>query len=191
MIEAMDDGIGQIAHSLDENNLLESTLIFFCSDNGAVKPGSNAPLNGFKGNVWEGGHRVPAIAYWKNEISPGEVEQTVLSMDIFPTIVDLTDRTNLLEIEFDGASFLGLLKDSDVVIQSRKLFWKFGDNKKAVRFKNWKYIKHNQEEYLFNLSEDIEEGNNLIDSFPDLVDSLTSYLHEWEEDMSEYSRLTD
>ena len=191
MIEAMDDGIGQIIGFLDKENLLESTLILFCSDNGAVKTGSNAPLNGFKGNVWEGGHRVPAIAYWKGEISPNEIDETIMSMDIFPTIVDLVDNTKHPEIDFDGVSFLSLLKDTTAVIQNRALFWRFGNDKKAVRLNDWKYIKYRQEEYLFNLSEDIKEENNLIDSFPNVVDSLNNYLTDWDADMSIYEILTN
>jgi len=111
-------------------------------------------------------------------------------MDIFPTIVDLVDSTDLKELDLDGESFLALLKGTDAVSQNRTLFWRFGENKKAVRLIEWKYIEYNQKEYLFNLDTDIKEENNLIDSFPDRVDCLKSYLTEWEKDMSKYELLT-
>ncbi len=191
MIEVMDEGIGRIINYLDKNSLLENTLIFFCSDNGAAKPGSNAPLNGYKGNVWEGGHRVPAIVYWKNEIPPKEIDQTIMSMDIFPTILDLLGNSDQLEFDFDGQSFLSLLKGTGTVMQNRELYWRFGTNKKAVRLNNWKYIKYKQEEYLFNLAEDLKEENNLIELYPNVVDSLNNFLIEWENEMSKYKLLTN
>ncbi len=90
MIEAMDDGIGQIVAHLERSGLLENTFLFFCSDNGATSMGSNLPLKGFKGKLWEGGHRVPAIAYWKDRLEAGIIDETVLSMDLYPTIISIT-----------------------------------------------------------------------------------------------------
>ena len=134
---------------------------------------------------------MPAIAYWKNKIPPKEVDQIIMSMDIFPTIVDLVDNTSQPDINFDGESFLALLKDTCAVVQKRALFWRFGNNKKAVRLNDWKYIKYNQGEYLFNLADDLKEPNNLIDSFPDVVDNLNSSLIKWEKDMSKYKYFTN
>jgi len=154
MIEAMDEGIGKLLDYLENSDLLENTLILFISDNGAFSPGSNFPLAGYKGNVWEGGHRVPAIAYWELTISPSVIDQTIMSMDIFPTIVDLVDDSALDESDLDGQSFFPLLADSKAVLAHRMLFWRYGDSKKAVRAGKWKYIQFNEDEYLYDLSID-------------------------------------
>ena len=191
MIWAMDEGIGKIISCLDNNNLLEETFIFFCSDNGANKVGSNDPLRGYKGQVWEGGHRVPAIAYWKNHTYSGKNNQPVMSMDIYPTIVDLMGDNKSLHLKSDGHSFLPLLRDKDAEMIDRRLFWRFGDNKKAARFKQWKYVKLNQQEYLFNLAIDLEEENNLMDSLPEKADDLKTSLADWEEKMSSYKIRTN
>ncbi len=90
MIEEMDKGVGEIVTTLRRCGLEQNTLIFFFSDNGAMKYGSNGPLHGFKGSLWEGGHRVPAIAYWPGKIAPGQTSnQTTISLDLFPTMIAL------------------------------------------------------------------------------------------------------
>jgi arylsulfatase A-like enzyme len=190
MIEIMDEGIGTLVDYLDKHELLEHTLILFVSDNGASKLGSNGPYKGFKGNVWEGGHRVPAIAYWENTISPGVIDQTLMSMDIFPTLLELVGAGDQQDRNFDGQSFLPLLMDSTAVIESRTLFWRFGDSKKAVRAAQWKYINFEGQEYLYDLDKDPGEAQNLKHRFPTIRDSLRYCLAEWEKEMSGYKRIT-
>ncbi|GAG50703.1 unnamed protein product, partial [marine sediment metagenome] len=80
MVEVMDEGIGKVMQTLRNLNLDEKTFVFFCSDNGA-RFGSNGNLKGDKGSLWEGGHRVPAIARYPGKIEAGTVtHSTVLSM---------------------------------------------------------------------------------------------------------------
>jgi arylsulfatase A-like enzyme len=161
MTEAMDEGIGKLIKYLEKKKLLANTFIFFCSDNGAAQPGSNKPLHGYKGSVWEGSHRVPAIAYWKNKINPSVTDETVISMDLFPGFVDLVNPDENNHLHFDGTSFIPLLKGHKIA--DRPLFWRYKE-KKAVRSGNWKYIEINNNKYLFNLATDLSEENNLIDS---------------------------
>jgi len=90
MVEVMDEGIGRIVNTVRRLGLERKTFIFFCSDNGATKNGSNGALSGFKGSLWEGGHRVPAVAYWPGRIRPGTTtDQTVLGMDLYATMVSI------------------------------------------------------------------------------------------------------
>ncbi|MBI1342140.1 MAG: sulfatase-like hydrolase/transferase [Terrimonas sp.] len=191
MIEAMDEGVGLIMQTLKKNKLLENTLVFFCSDNGAIKPGSNFPLNGYKGNVWEGGHRVPAIAYWKDKITPGVTDQTVMSMDIFPTIMDLVNYNTNEQSRLDGHSFLPLLKDPSARMEERPLFWRYGKDKQAVRQGKWKLIHFKKEVYLYDLSSDPGEKNNLQGSFPQTAENLEKQLMSWLQEMSPYPVLTN
>jgi len=106
MIEAMDEGIGEIIMVLEQTGMIENTFLFFCSDNGANPTGSNHPLKGFKGKLWEGGHRVPAIAYWKDRLEPGMNDETILSMDLFPTIVSIAGIDLPDNVDFDGQDIL-------------------------------------------------------------------------------------
>ncbi len=88
MVEIMDENIGRIFEKLKELDLDKNTFVLFCSDNGATKIGSNGELHGFKSSLWEGGHRVPAIAWYPSEIKSGRVTDcTVLSMDVLPTLL--------------------------------------------------------------------------------------------------------
>lgn len=191
MIEVMDEGIGKLLDFLKSRDLLESTLIFFISDNGANRYGSNFPLKGFKGNVWEGGHRVPAIAFWEKTVPPGVIDQAIMSMDIFPTLVELVAGSIPEAYDFDGISLWPLLLDQTAEVEDRTLFWRFGDNKKALRVQHWKYICFNEDEYLYDLSKDMGEAHNLIDSFPILADSLRAVLKDWESEMSAFEILTE
>jgi arylsulfatase A-like enzyme len=88
MIEALDAGVGKIVEAVKQLGLAKRTLIFFTSDNGAYRwVGSNLPCRGQKGDLWEGGHRVPAIAYWPGKIKAGSItDETVLTMDLFPRL---------------------------------------------------------------------------------------------------------
>ena len=119
MIEVMDEGIGDLVEYLDKEKLLENTLLLFISDNGAAGTGSNYPLKGTKGSVWEGGHRVPAIAYWKDHINSSTSQETVLTMDIFPTLVDLINLTYFNNFIPDGKSFLTVLNNDKIILISK------------------------------------------------------------------------
>ncbi|MHC4637460.1 MAG: sulfatase-like hydrolase/transferase [Planctomycetota bacterium] len=91
MVESMDAGVGRILETVKKLGLEKKTLVFFTSDNGAYSwVGSNLPLSGQKSDLLEGGHRVPAVAYWPGRIKAGTlIKETVLTMDLFPTIWQL------------------------------------------------------------------------------------------------------
>lgn len=187
MIEVMDEGIGLITDDLRSKNLLSNTLIFFCSDNGAAPNGSNKPLRGHKASLWEGGHRVPAIAFWDGKIYPDLSEETVISMDFFPTIVDLINPDYEGIDDFDGLSFMSILSDKyeDNGLSERPIFWRF-KNKKAIRSGDWKLLLNGDNQFLFNLKNDISETNNLIGQYKGKADSLLSEIELWEMEMDKY-----
>ncbi|MEX2592855.1 MAG: sulfatase-like hydrolase/transferase, partial [Anditalea sp.] len=95
MVEVMDKGVGKIMQALRDNELEENTLVFFISDNGAEVFENNGGLNGSKGALWEGGQRVPGIAYWKGRIDPSESTETILTMGLLPTLLE---KACLLEV---------------------------------------------------------------------------------------------
>lgn len=188
MVEIMDENIGKVFQKLRELNLYENTFVLFCSDNGATKMGSNGNLSGFKGSLWEGGHRVPAIAWYPKKIKAGtQTNSTILSMDILPTlqsVAGISEKGN-----FDGKDFSNVMFLHSK-IDERPVFWRYR-NQWAVRKGEWKYLKIKEKEYLFNLKDDIEEKQNLIAVKPSKEKELKNFMKEWEREMGKYKMKTE
>lgn len=184
MIEALDDGIGEIVSVLEQNGLLENTFLFFCSDNGATVTGSNHPLKGFKGKLWEGGHRVPAIAYWKGHLEPGMNDETILSMDLFPTLISITGNEMPDDLDFDGQDFSQSLF-SGHALQERPVFWRF-KSQRAIRKGPWKLLADGDELFLYNLETDPGESKDLKEEYPAMEETLLVLLDQWCEEMDLY-----
>jgi len=190
MIEAMDDGVGEIVRTVKRLGLERMTFIFFCSDNGATGPGSNKPLRAKKGTMWEGGHRVPAIASWPGKIKPGMItHETTMTMDIFPTMVAVAGTTIPKGLNFDGENLSPVLFD-DNPLPERALFWRWR-GQKAVRKGPWKLVitkakRKNKEPVieLFNLKMDLGEQKNLKDTHSEKTRELTAELAKWEEEVT-------
>ena len=186
----MDDGAGEIVRTVKRLGLERMTFIFFCSDNGATGPGSNTPLRGKKGTMWEGGHRVPAIACWPGKIKSGMItDETAMTMDIFPTMVAAAGTTIPEGLNFDGVNLFPVLF-AGKPLPERTLFWR-RRGQKAVRKGPWKLVitkakrkKKESEIELFNLKTDIGEQTNLKDIYPDKTRELTAELAKWEEEVT-------
>ncbi len=189
MIEVMDEGIGQIFEKLETLGLKENTLVIFCSDNGGLKEvANNGILNGAKGSLLEGGHRVPAIARWPGYILPGSVtDQTILSMDFFPTFVNLVKSEEKQNLGFDGIDITRLLIE-EKALSDRTLFWKYRDQKVA-RNGEWKLLIDKDTAYLYNLEADISEQIDLADMEGSITSQLKIELETWEKDVSKGIKL--
>ena len=178
MIEVLDEGIGQIMAKLQALNLSENTLVIFCSDNGANKRGSNGVLRGFKGGLFEGGHRVPAMAWWPGRIEAGQVnESLMLSMDWLPTLMDLAD-IEAAERSFDGKNMRATLLEG-TNDRSGIRYWRY-KQQKAVRKGDWKMIWTGEEALLFNLAEDPAESSDLSKKEPGRLAEMQKVLQNWE-----------
>ena len=178
MIEVMDEGIGQIMKNLKSLGLDENTIVFFCSDNGANRNGSNGILRGYKGGLFEGGHRVPAIARWPGMIAAGETsDETLMSMDVFPTMMELAGL-NGQNRKLDGSSFASLLLSGEN-LPARKLFWKY-NNQKAMRDGAWKLMVRPSGIELFDLNPDPEEKNDLAGVKAQKVAEMLQEIEIWE-----------
>jgi len=187
MVEIMDENIGRIFEKLKELNLDKNTFVLFCSDNGATKLGSNGNLNGFKSSLWEGGHRVPAIAWYPSKIKSGKVTgNTVLSMDILPTLLSIANIST--GHKFDGIDFSQTLF-SNKKLKNRATFWRYR-NQWVVREGDWKYLKIKDKEYLFNLENDLGEQTNLKVSNPKKFEYLKSLFKVWDTEMNKYPQQT-
>ncbi len=186
MLEEMDKGIGQILDAVKRAGIDENTLIFFFSDNGAIgSGGSNKPFRGGKFSHYEGGHRVPAIAWWPGKIASGTTtDATTMAMDLFPTIMDLASIAVPRERKLDGTSMANLmLNQAD--FPNRQLFWgyepKLGT---AMRDKNWKMIVSAKKYELYDLDNDIRESRNLVEEHPERALRMKETLLNWSKSVS-------
>ena len=183
MVEVMDEGVGKIVETVRHLGLEHKTFIFFCSDNGATKHGSNGALAGYKGSLWEGGHRVPAVAYWPGRIQPGTVtSQTTLGMDMFATMVSIAGAKLPAGLKLDGVDLLGMLAE-DRKLPERTLFWRYR-KERAARKGPWKLLIQGENVKLYNLDEDLGEKKNLADAQPAMVRVLKDELAAWEKEVS-------
>ncbi len=183
MIEVMDAGIGRIVETVKELGLERKTFIFFCSDNGPAKNGSKGALSGSKGSLLEGGHRVPAVAYWPGTIRPGTTTgQTVMGMDLFPTMASIAGAKLPDGLKLDGVDLLDVMTENKKLPQ-RTLFWRF-INEKAVRKGPWKLLVRDNKATLYNLDEDLGEKNDLARTNPRMLKMLEDELAVWDREVS-------
>ena len=189
MTRSLDENIGKVLDKLEQLGLRENTLIVYANDNGGAMPynGSlNAPLRGAKGTALEGGNRVPFLISWPGTIPAGAVfDEPVSTLDILPSFMaaagaDLpTDRT------YDGVDLLPFLTGTVEGAPHDTLFWKMQWGA-AVRAGDWKLVRTPRQEYwLFNLSEDISESNNLAVEEPEITSALRRSLEAWESEHPE------
>lgn len=187
MVEIMDENIGRILKKLRELCLDKNTFVLFCSDNGANQYGSNGILSGFKTSLWEGGIRVPAIAWYPEKMESGYVSSSTIStMDVLPTLLSIAKINT--DIQFDGRDFSETILSKGET--AKPLFWRYR-GQWAVRDGQWKYLRIEDEEFLFDLKNDIQESINLISSFPHKVLRMKKLLSEWEKEISGYVQITN
>lgn len=185
MIEQMDQSIGRIMNSLEENDLIENTLVIFISDNGGLavgeagsKPTVNDPLRAGKGTMYEGGLRVPMIAYWKGHWEGGFVNSSQLStIDIFPTLLKLVRGNTNVDTTIDGIERLAAFA-SDSILERKSLYFHYphfsnqgGRPQAAMRMGDYKLVLSLEDESmeLFDLKKDLPESTDLSLQFPLIV----------------------
>ncbi|MCD6338545.1 MAG: sulfatase-like hydrolase/transferase [Verrucomicrobia bacterium] len=186
MLQEMDKGVGEVMAALKRLGLEKNTLVFFFSDNGATQQGSNSPFRGFKGSLWEGGHRVPAIARWPGRIKPGRIiDLPAISLDIAPTLIELAGASFSKDRPLDGRSLAPLLLKNRAQPE-RRLFWAFR-NYRAMRQGQWKLLVPEAQRAgtakLFDLSRDPGEKTDLAAKEPARVQAMLKALKQWEADV--------
>ena len=185
MISFMDRQVGRIMELLKELNLDDNTVVFFTSDNGTTHLknqvdfeffDSVGPLRGLKGQLYEGGIRVPMIVRWPGKTRAGSTSShTAAHYDIMATLAEIAGATSP---ENDGTSFVPtLLSEPDRQKNPEYLFWDFGGygGQIAVRMGKWKGIKKNLRKdpdaplELYDLENDISETSNVAARYPDVA----------------------
>ena len=193
MVNILDDQVGEIMDKVHELGIAENTLIIFTSDNGPHKEGgadpdyfdSNGPLKGYKRDLYEGGIRVPMMAYWPSKIQPGSTSNHPSAFwDFFPTAIEIAG----VKKEFagiDGISFLPTLVGKEQKSHPY-LYWEFLERggRQAVLMNQWKGIRLNMAKNpdapieLYRLTDDIGEENNLAQEYPQIVKKMDRLMKE-------------
>ncbi|MFO0914878.1 MAG: sulfatase [Pirellulales bacterium] len=187
-IEAVDQNVGRIVDALARLKLTDQTLIVFTSDNGGTRPYA-APLAGGKGELYEGGIRVPLVVSWPGIKRPGrECSVPVSTVDWYPTLIELTGLKAPQGQPLDGTSLVSVL-DGESDLQRESLFWHFpcyvgrATPSSAIRVGDFKLIEFFEgggRRELYNLSVDPGEQRNLAEVMPEKADELYRRLRDWQ-----------
>jgi arylsulfatase A-like enzyme len=181
---AFDRSLGLLRKRLQELDLADNTLIWYCSDNGGlskIKPNTVGGLRGSKGTVYEGGLRVPGIIEWPAVIDPKISRFPASTMDIFPTIVDILGlpKDNLLN-PIDGISLMPIFHN-EIGKRIKKIPFRYKDQG-VLLDNNYKLIATSVKEnefVLFNLENDPIEAQNIAQEKPILFDQMKTEFKKW------------
>ncbi len=195
MIEDLDDSVGTLLQKLDELKIADKTIVIFFSDNGGLeRVAKQTPLRSGKANLYEGGIRVPLIVRWPKVTRPGSIcSEPVISVDFFPTFIDILGLRNRTKKPIDGVSLVPFLKRSGS-LKRKAIYWHYPHYHSssigpggAVRCGNYKLIEWYDETIcgpgntfeLYNLKNDIGEQDNLAKKMPEKTKDLSKMLANW------------
>ncbi|MDG2167308.1 MAG: sulfatase [Opitutales bacterium] len=205
IIQELDWGIGEVLKALEENGVLENTMVIFTSDNGPLKQVYSQPYSGTKYITMEGGHRVPFIIYWKGTLQPAELDVPVIAMDLFPTLSELIGAPMPTDRVFDGVSLMPLFEGKPIARSSDEPFYYYNcENLQCVRVGDWKlhlprtteqlpfWSMRKQEEIskprLYNLACDAGELNNIAALHPERVSQMMALAKATRLKLGEYGQ---
>jgi arylsulfatase A-like enzyme len=197
VVDALDQAIGRVLATLDEEGLAEDTIVLFFSDNGgaayATGGADNVPLRGGKGETFEGGIRVVAAMRWPGAIEAGSKMTQIMSvMDVFPTLAEAAGIEARPSFELDGQSLWPAIATGAAAPREELLY--FASETPIRGFFNltafddeWKLVQEVQQgllsadvtNYLFRISEDPYEEHNLAESNPDVVAAMADEIRVW------------
>ena len=184
MIKQMDEGIGLVLDALAERGLAENTLVVFTSDNGGERFSNNWPFVGQKMDLLEGGIRVPLLARWPARLPAGRVSDLPnLTMDWTATMLDAAGGAAHPDYPLDGVSLLPAIAEPANVqgdAERRDLCWRMKHREQRALVRgNWKYLRMDGHEYLFDISSDPRERANLAQRYPDTLRDLRDGWVAW------------
>lgn len=184
MVEALDTSVGAVLKTLDDQKLEKDTIVIFTSDNGGERFSDNWPFSGQKTELLEGGIRVPAIIRWPGTVKKNSISNQVsITMDWVPTLLAAAEIEIDKLQEYDGVNILNILKGRQPLL-NRKLYWRYkGNNQRAHRSGDLKYLKIGDNEFLFNVVSDQRERANLKDLQQADFETLRSDWISWNNSM--------
>ena len=194
----IDEGVGQIREFLVKSGLDKNTFVLFFSDNGPSRdfPSGSPKWRGGKGSVYEGGHRVPAIAWWPGKIQAGTVSNVqAISIDVMPTLLGIAGLKPSEDRPLDGVDLSPVLFEQQT-LPERPLFWASlsnrGGRSEAMRQGPWKLVVlhprakpgtfENEKLELYRLDRDPGEKNNLLKQEPEQAAMMLKQLKDWYRD---------
>ena len=200
----IDWSVGEIVRELERQGILENTLIIFASDNGpwlqeGPLGGEAFPWREGKTTAYEGGVRIPTIAYWKGKIAPAERNDIISTLDWFPTIANLCNTGIPENIRLDGYDLSDLLlnsghrasnmyayfADNKIATGLRVDDWKISLPRSAIRGNYWRSSTAAHDTLLFNLKDDPGETTNLFYKYPEKAKEMTIALENYKAEFGE------
>lgn len=180
LITHLDDNVGKVIGAVDALGLRENTIIIFASDNGVAtmapikELNSGGGLRGTKGQLYEGGIRVPLIVNQPGRVPVRTVDNLVYFPDFMPTLAAITGSTKALPQHIDGMDVHELFYGGNMETGKRILYWEFPGTQRAARQGDWKAVtvKKGQPLELYNIKEDPTEQHNLASQYPEKVKAL-------------------
>lgn len=189
MMQSVDNAVGQVLTTLDQQGLAKDTLVIFTSDNGGERLSDMGPYFNTKGTLWEGGIHVPGLARWPAALPKGKVSaQAAITMDWTATMLAAAgvqpDR------QLDGINLLPILQGKQPV-QDRTLCWRIdraGFRQQAIRAGKWKLVTQptSVTQLLFDLERDPGERRNLFYEQQDRAKALQAQLDAWDKEMNQH-----
>jgi len=197
VVDAMDQAIGRVLQTLEEEGIADNTIVLFFSDNGGAAysygGANNAPLRGGKGETFEGGIRVVSLLRWPAMLGSGQQFDQIMSvMDVFPTLAAAAGIEAGSTFELDGRNMWPAIAQGEAVPLEKPLMFAseipiYGSFKFTAFDESWKLVQEVEQEqlsvtvtnYLFDISKDPNEYNNLASAYPEVVEQLSEAIHEW------------
>jgi arylsulfatase A-like enzyme len=188
MVDSLDENVGRMLNWLEEKGLRKNTVVIFTFDNGGhVAAADIRPLRSYKGDLYEGGIRVPCIIDWPGVIQPGAVsDRPVHGVDFYATLLSMTGLPQQPEHHADSVDLLPLLK-GDEHFERGPMVWHYpvgvphiahSKPGSVIRDGDWKYLRFFEDgrEELFNLKNDIGETKNLLGAMPEKAAAMKTQL---------------
>ncbi|MCD8262423.1 MAG: sulfatase-like hydrolase/transferase [Bacteroides sp.] len=178
LITHMDAAIGRLLAELDELGLRENTMVIFSSDNGAAvqapleELGCNASFRGHKGQLYEGGIRIPFIVNQPGSVPVQTLANQIYFPDVLPTLAAIGNADTPSDL--NGMDVSPLFYGDQVDTDNRLLYWEFPGKQRAARKGDWKVvtIKKDAPLELYNIREDMSESTDLATQYPEMVEAF-------------------
>ncbi|MFZ2640184.1 MAG: sulfatase-like hydrolase/transferase [Verrucomicrobiia bacterium] len=181
-VTCMDEAIGDIIAHLKQNRRDDNTVLMFVSDNGGSGNGGNAPLKAGKSTMWEGGLRVPFIAWWPGHVPAGKVtDEFLTSLELLPTLAAVAGATLPPDVKLDGFDLMPVLRGERKSPRA-EMFWQRRSDK-AARVGKWKWVESGKGGGLFDLSADLVESRDLSLEKPDVLVRVKARFEAWKKEM--------
>ncbi len=183
MVRSLDAAVGQVLAAIDRRADRDNTLVIFTSDNGGERFSKTWPFTGQKTELLEGGLRVPTLLRWPARLAPQVSPQVTVTMDWLPTLLAAAGLAPHPDYPSDGQNILPALT-GERAPWPRTLYWRYkAQAQRAVRDGDWKYLKINGNEFLFDVAVDARERANLRRQHADVFERLKEQWAAWNESM--------